>query len=252
VLPSSFYGTIQVDGANVEPGTSIKALIENQVFAEGHTLMYEGTSVYTINVPGDDNDSQEVDGGREGDEIIFEIGGLVADQTGTWHSGTNVELNLTASYQDQDSETVIIATPSPIQATVQPKVTDSTQSTQSVQETTEIITQTESPEEPIITTGINPTPTIQSVQVIQTPNQSGGTTPISTVVNNPEPTLSETQVNNQIGTPEQSSSFQDSPSLDQSSPGNQLDLLSSTEFVLGVGGIIVIVLTSIWLWTKRK
>ena len=39
-------------------------------------------------------DTTVIDGGKEGDTIRFTIGGLPVAQTGTWHSGTNVELNL--------------------------------------------------------------------------------------------------------------------------------------------------------------
>ena len=96
-LPSSFYGTVQVDGQNVPDHTVVQALIDGQAYGEGRTQTHEGASVYHLDVLGDDTDTAPHDGGREGDTIQFEIGGVLADETGTWHSGTNVELNLTAS-----------------------------------------------------------------------------------------------------------------------------------------------------------
>jgi hypothetical protein len=42
----------------------------------------------------------------EGDTVVFHIGGLEADETGTWHSGTNVQLNLTAGTPTQ--QTIIV------------------------------------------------------------------------------------------------------------------------------------------------
>ncbi len=49
-----------------------------------------------------------MDGGKEGDTILFLIGGLQANQTGTWHSGTNINVDLSV-----DSS----STPIPPQAT---------------------------------------------------------------------------------------------------------------------------------------
>jgi hypothetical protein len=77
-LPSSFYGTVKVDGANVPLGTIVSAWINGVWYADPAT-------------PG------TIEGGVEGDTVVFHIGGLEADETGTWHSGTNVQLNLTAS-----------------------------------------------------------------------------------------------------------------------------------------------------------
>jgi hypothetical protein len=96
-LPSSFYGTVKVNDANVPDGTAIQALIGGQVYAEGLTQTYQGNSVYALDVRGDDPDTAVKDGGREGDVIQFKIGGALANQTGVWHTGTNVNLDLTAS-----------------------------------------------------------------------------------------------------------------------------------------------------------
>ena len=111
-LPSSFYGTVQVDGQNVPDDTVVRALIDGQAYGEGRTQTYEGVSVYSLDVSGDDTDTAAHDGGREGDTIQFEIGGVLAGETGTWHSGTNVELNLTAS--DAGSLATPPPTPSPV------------------------------------------------------------------------------------------------------------------------------------------
>ena len=96
-IPASFYGTVKVNGANVPDGTSVQALIDGKVYAEVPTQTYQGDSVYALNVTGDDTDTPVKDGGREGDTVQFKIGGVLASQTGVWHSGTNVTLNLTAS-----------------------------------------------------------------------------------------------------------------------------------------------------------
>jgi hypothetical protein len=90
-LPSSFYGTVKVDGENVSDGTIVSTWINGVKYAETTVLLYAGDTLYSLNVPGDDLATPgTIEGGVEGDTVIFYIGDLVADQTGTWHSGTNV------------------------------------------------------------------------------------------------------------------------------------------------------------------
>ena len=97
-LPSSFYGTLQVNGEDVQAGTHLSAWIDGVQYAEVSSTEYGGNSVYVITVPGDDASTPGLkEGGVEGETIEFHIENLVAAQTGPWHSGTNVELNLTAS-----------------------------------------------------------------------------------------------------------------------------------------------------------
>ena len=111
LLPSSIYGTATANNAPVPDGTMIQAVIDGQVVASGSTQTYQGNSVYALDIPSDDEATPVVDGGNEGDIIHFTIGGLQATQTGVWHSGTNVEVNLTVSSA---------ATPQPPQPTVTP------------------------------------------------------------------------------------------------------------------------------------
>ena len=109
-LPSSLYGTIKLDGEDVPDGTLIQALINDQVYASVSTQTYQGDSVYAIDVPGDDTSTQEVEGGVEGDVIYFKLNGLLVDQTATWHSGTNQELDLSAISQ---AATAVLQTATP-------------------------------------------------------------------------------------------------------------------------------------------
>ena len=96
-LPSSFYGTVKAKGANVPDGTLVRALVNGQAFAQARTQTYQGDSVYSLDVMGDDSSTTALEGGREGNKIQYEVGGAMAEQTGLWHSGTNVQLNLTVS-----------------------------------------------------------------------------------------------------------------------------------------------------------
>ncbi len=93
-LPSSFYGTVKVNGENVPDGTLVRALIDGQVYAEVKSQTYQGDSVYTLDIPGDDSSTAVVEGGHEGDTVVFNVGGATTDQTGSWKSGTNIKLNL--------------------------------------------------------------------------------------------------------------------------------------------------------------
>ena len=93
-LPSSFYSNVKVDAANVPDGTLVKASINGQVYAEAKTLTYQGDSVYSLDVLGDDSSTTTVEGGHDGDTIVFTIGGKTASQNGTWKGGTITNLNL--------------------------------------------------------------------------------------------------------------------------------------------------------------
>ena len=94
LLPSSFYGTILLNGAPIADGSLVQALIDGQVVAFTHSLTYQGASVYALNVPSNDP-ATSTPGGEAGDTLQFKVGGILAVQTGIWQSGTNVELNLT-------------------------------------------------------------------------------------------------------------------------------------------------------------
>ncbi len=97
-MPSSFYGTVKLDGANVPVGTLVSARINGVQYAFVAAIVDGADTVYFFDVPGDDPASPGViEGGVEESTVVFYIGDLVADQTGIWHSGTNVELNLTAT-----------------------------------------------------------------------------------------------------------------------------------------------------------
>ena len=50
-----------------------------------------------MEIPGEDPSTLEIEGGVNGDEIVFFIGNQPADQTGTWASGADRELNLTTA-----------------------------------------------------------------------------------------------------------------------------------------------------------
>ena len=101
-IPSSLYGTVKLDGVNVAPGTTISAWIGGVQYASAASSMYLTDSVYALDIPGDDPSTPAIiEGGVEGSTIVFKIGSFTAVQTAAWHSGSNVELNLTANSTNQ-------------------------------------------------------------------------------------------------------------------------------------------------------
>ncbi len=96
-LPKPFWGTVKVNGSNVFDGTHVRALINGVVYADTQSLTWQGDSVYSFLVPGDDPSTTGViEGGVQGNTIVFTIDGVNADQTATWTSdGLTVNLNLT-------------------------------------------------------------------------------------------------------------------------------------------------------------
>ena len=66
-LPSSFHGTVKVNGAYVPAGTVISAWIDDVQYAQTTTELYLGESVYAIDVPGDDSSTAGIiEGGAPG------------------------------------------------------------------------------------------------------------------------------------------------------------------------------------------
>ncbi|MFQ5593659.1 MAG: hypothetical protein ACE5HA_05885 [Anaerolineae bacterium] len=96
-LPASFYGTVTVNGADAPEGTPVSAWIDGIRYATTDAFIFDGRSMYAMDVPGDDPATPEVDGGRPGDTIVFHVGGLKAGQTATWQGGTNTALDLTVT-----------------------------------------------------------------------------------------------------------------------------------------------------------
>ncbi len=94
--PSSFHGTVIVNGRNVPAGTPITALINGVQYVSAATTLSKGKAEYRLDIPGDDPDLTGTQGGKEGDAIIFRIGNLISSQKATWHKATDVQLDLSA------------------------------------------------------------------------------------------------------------------------------------------------------------
>jgi hypothetical protein len=98
-LPSSFYGTIKVAGVKAPVGAKVSAWVNGVQYAYSTTIDYLGDTVYSLDVPGDDLSTPAIEGGVDGNPIVYKVNGQLADETGVWHSGTNVSLNLNVAKQ---------------------------------------------------------------------------------------------------------------------------------------------------------
>lgn len=95
-LPSSYYGAVTLNGENVPEGTQITAWINGVQYSSTGAILYQGSSVYSLNVPGDITGTTEIEGGKPDDVVVFKIGGVVASAAGVWQSGTNLPIDLAA------------------------------------------------------------------------------------------------------------------------------------------------------------
>ncbi|MEM7132549.1 MAG: hypothetical protein AAF702_39970 [Chloroflexota bacterium] len=94
VLPATFFGTVELIGGEIAPGTEITAWINGVPYATASTRA-NGTSItYQVDVPGDDPTTAAIEGGRDGNTVDFRIIGLTTPTTGTWQEGSLTELNL--------------------------------------------------------------------------------------------------------------------------------------------------------------
>jgi hypothetical protein len=95
-LPSSFYGTVKVNGVNATAGTQVSAKINGTQYAYTIVQLYQGDMVYSLDVPGDDPATTGViEGGVAGDTVVLWVDGTPANETTPWQSGKNVVRNLT-------------------------------------------------------------------------------------------------------------------------------------------------------------
>src|SRR3712207_3802822 len=96
-LPSSFYGTIGASGFSVPSGAKVSAWVGGVKFAEVPVFTADGATAFVIDVPGDIPETAAVEGGREGETIVFKVGGAPAPQTGVWHTGNYERRDLTVT-----------------------------------------------------------------------------------------------------------------------------------------------------------
>ena len=100
--PHVFWGEVKTNSQNVQESTLITAYVLeglNQIICGStQTQLLENTSVYVVNVSGDDSETPEKDGASPGDVVYFRIGPWEnqedADQNSNWQSAQATNLNL--------------------------------------------------------------------------------------------------------------------------------------------------------------
>lgn len=107
-LPCRFHGTVQLDGAPVPDGTVITATIEGNISTTTTPSVYGDSTYAIIIVPPQGTIF------NDGTPITFKIGDFDAIETGTWETGLNLILNLTAS-------SAAMPTPTPLETVTPPE-----------------------------------------------------------------------------------------------------------------------------------
>lgn len=100
LFPHFVYGKVKKDGANVPSGTTLSALINGKIYRSTQTFSNGGESCYAIDIPGDDTDTPEKEGGVNGDKVQFMVGSDLASQSIIFSSGatTQIDINITTQY----------------------------------------------------------------------------------------------------------------------------------------------------------
>ena len=94
MLPTTFWGTVSIDGEDAPNGTVVSAWIDDVQIAKASVFVSNRGPIYSLDIPADDPDTPKREGGNEGDVIIFRIDGELADVRDTWHSGMAINLHL--------------------------------------------------------------------------------------------------------------------------------------------------------------
>lgn len=97
-LPSSFYGTVMVNGQYAPAGAIVSAWINNEKVASTAVEHFEDEDayVYALKIPSDGSIEEEA-------SIEFRYNNQYpAAETGSWQMGTNEKLNLTFTFSVDD------------------------------------------------------------------------------------------------------------------------------------------------------
>lgn len=95
-LPSSRYGDVLVGGSPAPIGTRVSATAAGRIFAEGAVFDAGGESRYRLDVPGDRNETPQVEGPQPGQAFEIRVGGVVA-ATSVWSEGSYEAASLAAT-----------------------------------------------------------------------------------------------------------------------------------------------------------
>jgi len=99
-LPSCFYGTVTVNGQYAPVGAVVSAWIDGEKAASTMVEYFEDQDAYVYAMKISSDGSIE-----DGASIEFRYQDkYAAAETGSWHEGTNVELDLTFTFTEEKFE----------------------------------------------------------------------------------------------------------------------------------------------------
>jgi len=95
-IPHQFYGYVTIDGVLASDGISVAAIIDGVVYVETTTVGggYGWDPIDLFNVPADDPDTPEKDGGVSGDLVELYLDGTYAGSTAIFENGETTWLDI--------------------------------------------------------------------------------------------------------------------------------------------------------------
>jgi hypothetical protein len=94
LLPSAFWGRVYAREGTLTEETPVTAWIGNSQVAETKVVFEEDKPYYSLDVPPDDPQTPEADGGKPGDTVRFKVGGLWTTEQSTWHTGATTRCDI--------------------------------------------------------------------------------------------------------------------------------------------------------------
>jgi hypothetical protein len=112
-LPSSFWGTVDLEGLTLTPDMRVYTYVEDVLCGEGSVFWHEGQAHYRVHAAADDPGTDVRGGGRPGDMVRFRVAGIDMPQVGIWQGGTNVRLDLALGTAMDSGESVVAVSATP-------------------------------------------------------------------------------------------------------------------------------------------
>ena len=94
--PHRFAGTVTIDDAPADAGTSVTAIVNGAECGSATVIHSAAGATYVVDVPDTCAD--------DGDTVSFHVMGYAAAETGTWSGGSRTDLDLTASAAMPDDD----------------------------------------------------------------------------------------------------------------------------------------------------
>ena len=97
LLPSAFWGKVCAREGTLTEETPVTVWIGSNRVAQTKVMFKEDEPYYSLDVPPDDPQTPEVDGGMPEGTVRFKVGDLWATEQSTWHTGATTRCDLSAN-----------------------------------------------------------------------------------------------------------------------------------------------------------